>query len=59
MDNLVLNDAIFTLTTLDLSPITDTISANAPVIVTAGVGIIVTMAAIRFIPKLIKQFTRG
>lgn len=56
---MVMNEAIFTLTALDLSPITDTISANAPVIVTAGVGVIITMAAIRFIPKLIKQFVRG
>lgn len=53
------NNAIFTLDSLDLSPITDTISANAPVIVTAGVGIIITMAAIRFIPRLIKSFVRG
>lgn len=59
MEGLVMNDALFTLTELDLSPITDTISANAPIIVTAGVGIIITVAAIRLIPKLIKVFTRG
>lgn len=51
--------AIFTLTALDISPITSTISANAPVIIGAGITIILTMAAVRFVPRMVKGAIKG
>lgn len=51
--------AIFTLSSLDVSPITATIGANAPVIIGAGVTVILTVAAVRFIPRMIKGAIKG
>lgn len=47
--------AIFTLTDIDLSPLTSTISANAPVIITAGIAISITMLAVYIVPKMFKK----
>ncbi|MEK5234094.1 hypothetical protein MHB42_20610 [Lysinibacillus sp. FSL K6-0232] len=51
--------AIFTLTDFDISPITSTISANAPIIIGAGITITLTIAAVKFIPRLVKGAVKG
>lgn len=51
--------AVFTLTQIDVSPLVDTISANAPTIITAGITVTLVVAAFNLIPKMIKRATRG
>ncbi|MGG2085402.1 hypothetical protein [Lysinibacillus pakistanensis] len=51
--------ALFTLTDIDLSPITATISANAPVIIGAGVTLTIIMLAVFIVPKMLKKTVKG
>lgn len=51
--------ALFTLSNIDISPITATISANAPIIIGAGVTITLVLAAFRFVPKMLKSAVKG
>lgn len=52
--------AIFTLTDIDLSPLTSTISANAGVIITAGVTMVLIKYAVPLIPSMLaKVIKRG
>lgn len=55
----VIQEALFTLNEFDLSPITDTISANAPIIIGGGITLILTFAAINFVPRMIKKNVKG
>lgn len=49
----------FKVTAAHLTPIFDTISSNAMVIVPWGLGIVGLMVGINMIPKLIKRFAKG
>lgn len=51
--------AVFTLTQIDVSPLIDTISANAPVIITAGITVTLVVAAFNLVPRMIKRSLRG
>ena len=51
--------AIFTLTDIDLSPLTSTISANAPVLITAGIAVALTMLAVYIVPKMFKKMIKA
>lgn len=53
------NGAVFTLSQLDVSPLVDTVTANAPTIITAGVTVTLVIAAFNLIPRMIKRATRG
>lgn len=53
------NGAVFTLSQIDVSPLVDTVTANAPVIITAGVTVTLVIAAFNLIPRMIKRATRG
>lgn len=51
--------AIFTLTDIDLSPLTSTISANAPILITAGISVALTMLAVYIVPKMFKKMIKA
>lgn len=51
--------ALFTLTDIDLSPITSTISANAPIVIGAGVTLTIIMLAVYIVPKMLKKTVKG
>ena len=51
--------ALFTLTNIDLSPITSTISANAPVIIGAGITLSLILLAVYMVPKMMKKTVKG
>ena len=51
--------AIFTLTDIDLSPLTSTISATAPVLITAGIAVALTMLAVYIVPKMFKKMIKA
>lgn len=59
MDNLLVGASAYTVTAENLSGITDTLMANAAVIVPWGIGIVAIVAGIKFVPRLIKMFARG
>lgn len=49
----------YVVTAGDLAPILTSLTDNAAVIVPWGIGVVAVFAGIRFVPKLIKMFTRG
>ena len=51
--------ATYVVKAADLAGLMTTFTANAEVIVPAGIGLVVAMAGVRLIPKLIKNFARG
>lgn len=51
--------SLFKLGALDISPLIDTVKENAPLIITAGITITLTLAAINLVPRLIKKNIKG
>lgn len=49
---------IFTLTSIDLSPLTSTISANAGVIITAGITVMLIKMAVPLIPSMLARVVK-
>ena len=50
--------SLFTLGALDLSPLTDTITSNAPMIIADGIGFILVKKAVPLIPALVNRLIK-
>lgn len=51
--------SVFTLSAIDVSPLVETITANAPTIITAGITVTLVVAAFNLVPRMIKRNIKG
>ena len=51
--------SVFTVTADVLSPILDTITANAAILVPAGLAVTITVMGVTLIPKLVKKLVKA
>lgn len=61
MNNILLSAAggpLFTLTSIDIKPLTDTLAANAPIIIPAAIGIILVKKAIPLVPAMVGKLIK-
>jgi len=54
----VLLDALFTLDKVDVQPLISTITSNAPIIIGAGITVILVKKAVPLVPQLINKIIK-
>ena len=54
----VLLDALFTLDKIDVAPLISTVTTNAPMIITAGVGVLLVKKAVPLVPQMINKIIK-
>lgn len=54
----VLLDAMFTLDKIDIQPLIQTVTSNAPIIIGAGIGVILVKKAVPLVPQMINKIIK-
>lgn len=58
MNDFVLQSALFSLDKVDVAPLISTVTSNAPIIIGAGIAVILVKKAVPLVPQLINKIIK-